>query len=131
MTRPGSRESAAFRRTLKRALNWNVNAVYGDADVVTVVYPPPPDETDESVHAELVAECTHIYEAVHSRDCASDILRGVCDIEAAKIPFVWLCRREWLEDWTAGEIDHVALMERIYSTSLVTNGNKAVAHDGI
>ncbi|MDQ2072817.1 hypothetical protein RBH20_09750 [Haloarcula sp. H-GB4] len=119
MPRPGSRESAAVRRALSR--RWGDSAktaesVYGDSDIVTVVYDlgRPMSGT---AHAECLGGVAHALAALASKGTAPRLLRGVCHLPDEPIPLVWLLRREWACAEQTGEMDDVDLLGRVAATS--------------
>ncbi|MGB9931558.1 hypothetical protein [Haloarcula amylolytica] len=119
MSRPGSRESAAVRRALAR--RWSgapttVESVYGDSDIVTVVYEVSRPMVG-TVHAECLGTAAHALAALDSKGTAPEVLRGVCHLPEAPPPLVWLLRREWASAQQAGELDDVELLERVADTS--------------
>jgi len=119
MPRPGSRESAAVRRALSR--RWGgapttAESVYGDTDVVTVVYETPRPMVG-TAHAECLGSAVHALAALAAKGTAPETLRGVCHLPGEPVPLVWLLRCEWACAQQAGELDDAALLERVADTS--------------
>jgi len=119
MPRPGSRESAAVQRALSR--RWSggdttVDTVYGDSDIVTVVYDTAQPMAGRA-HAECLGGAAHALSDLTSNGTAPAVLRGVCHLPEAPVPLVWLLRREWACAQQAGEMDSGELLERVADTS--------------
>jgi hypothetical protein len=114
--RPRSRVSARVRRELSPHVP--IDSVYGDSDVVTVVYPTPADPLDADVHGEYVSALGSVMvELERGRYQAPALLRGVCHADAYEVPVVWLARREWAAAYNAGDIDAEEYIPRITNES--------------
>jgi len=100
-------------------------SVYGDRDVVTVVYSIPTDETDGGAHVEWIgnamAAFRHLDEAV-----SPAVLRGVCHLENDECPLVWLLRREWVEALEAGELTQTEVLDRTVQTTATATSDRVV-----
>lgn len=89
--RPRSRGSATLRRLLEMDDTApDPTDVYGDSDLVTVVYPA----TGEDPHRGQLAACVAALARADDR-LASDVVRGVCHVNGDAVPLVWLLPREW------------------------------------
>jgi hypothetical protein len=135
--RPGSRASAAVRRYLKQH-GVPVSTVYGDTDLVTVIYPAPLDSADEreaaGYHTDWMDACLMVLQefaaAEHKPD--PETLRGVCHLEEVEAPVVWLVRREWALALGRGDLDTRDTLEKIVATSatLSLDGQERAAAGG-
>ena len=103
--RPYSRTSSALRRLLAAADSTTpaVSHVYGDADVVTVVYQARGDGS----HQEMIGGCVAALTRLDERDLEPDVVRGVCRPEDADVPLVWLLPREWALAYDNDRLDRV------------------------
>lgn len=121
LSRPGSRESAAVRKAFDQlGIRREVENVYGDADVVTVVYSPRDGPDDGTAHSNMMGLCATVLRHLTEKDLAPEILRGVCHHDDADAPIVWLVRREWATAIADGDLDHGEVYNRIVDTSLLT-----------
>lgn len=131
--RPYSRTSSALRRLLAAADSTTpaVSHVYGDADVVTVVYQARSDGSHQKILGGCVAALTRLDE----RDLAPDVVRGVCHADDADVPLVWLLPREWGLAYAADRLDRVDVQDPVVtrpdgSTALETMTTDPITNNG-
>jgi hypothetical protein len=116
-TPPVTDTARAVHRTLVQSAAAPFLTVYGDADVVTVVYPMA-DYEDFHEHRERLGEFLGVYEhVIEAGDAPAPArLRGViplADDRHAAETLAWVMRREWVDAYRAGELSPDGVVDRI------------------
>jgi hypothetical protein len=128
--RPGGRVSATVKRALPAALAdapvKSIKTVYGDRDVVTVVYSvETPDEIIP--HAKFMGTCCALLTHLEETDVCPALLRGVSEHPDDAVPFVWLLRPEWAGAYMRDDISETELLRRVARTSYHLNDDRGAA----
>jgi hypothetical protein len=105
---PYSRESSALRRLLAAADSETppLSHVYGDDTIATVVYRTERIRMDDP-HRAMLGACVAAIDRLDERDLAPALVRGVCPVDDADAPLVWLLSREWALAYARGRLDQV------------------------